>query len=562
MLGFCVKCVPGGRVTHAAEPHRNNVICRVAVVAAPGSCAVGWVGWVVAAGCAVAGSGRAAGAGGRGFRGSIARCGAVPAGVPVWLSRQAWISEVRGWADSAGFGALRARLGTRAVISPAALVAVAVGLAGFADHRSGRNAAVTNRVLAGAVGCSVRTVSTARTVLGAAGFGIEARRGHGSPGVPRAARRPSIWHLISPSPAAAPAPAAAPDHPHSRTRGHRRAVHTCDLPPKAGSCCCVPVRSYSPSVRAGARDTISSSEGPPTGRRARRWRTAPRPLALQRLAAGLVAPAQAHSPDDRGRTTALIAGLDGVHLGQICDAITAAGIDHTAWSPRALTDALTADMRATGLTWPERIERPAAFFAARLQRLPTRPHTSTPKSPDHRRRHTQAQDQARTQAERDAHHRDIAERYAQLCAATTATQRTRLLDADTAKYGRRSPSPTAALAHAARKATTMFPHLELTHALNAWADHILNPSPVSQMNPTSFPNNDIDHRHNPQRPGHAPDLTTQLAIDAHCVLCGTDQATPRTDLPLASMVCDRCWPHIAADLTTTDPVIHHTTTAA
>lgn len=167
-----------------------------------------------------------------------------------------------------------------------------------------------------------------------------------------------------------------------------------------------------------------------------------------------------------------------------------------------------------------------------------------------------AHDQHHTKTQRDAHRQRITAAYTQVCAATTAAERARILDADTATYQRRSRSPMAALAHAARKATTMYPQLELGHALTAWADHILDP-PTTPANPTASSSGEahIHHCQTPQPrwphtpPNTAPDLVTELAIDAHCVICGTGQATARKALPLASMVCDRCWPHIAADLT-------------
>jgi hypothetical protein len=40
--------------------------------------------------------------------------------------------------------------------------------------------------------------------------------------------------------------------------------------------------------------------------------------------------------------------------------------------------ALNADMRETGWSWPNRIERPGPFLAARLRRLPPRPLAVTP----------------------------------------------------------------------------------------------------------------------------------------------------------------------------------------
>ena len=39
------------------------------------------------------------------------------------------------------------------------------------------------------------------------------------------------------------------------------------------------------------------------------------------------------------------------------------------WSARAITDALNADMRARGWTWPDHIANPGAFLSSRLRRL-------------------------------------------------------------------------------------------------------------------------------------------------------------------------------------------------
>jgi hypothetical protein len=62
-------------------------------------------------------------------------------------------------------------------------------------------------------------------------------------------------------------------------------------------------------------------------------------------------------------------GLDRAHIGSICDALTAAGIDPTVWTARAITDALNADMRTRGWTWPDHIANPGAFLSSRLRRL-------------------------------------------------------------------------------------------------------------------------------------------------------------------------------------------------
>jgi len=88
---------------------------------------------------------------------------------------------------------------------------------------------------------------------------------------------------------------------------------------------------------------------------------------VQRLAAALVADCH---------------GLNRAHIGAICDALSAVGIDPAHWSARQLTAALDTDMHATGQRWPDHIENPGAFLAHRLRRLhltanpPTAPTTT------------------------------------------------------------------------------------------------------------------------------------------------------------------------------------------
>ena len=128
-----------------------------------------------------------------------------------------------------------------------------------------------------------------------------------------------------------------------------------------------PVGSYSPSERASAPAQRISDKT----RQARPWRRTARPLAVQRLAAGLVA---------------ITHGLDRAHIGAICDALTATGIDPDVWSARAVNDKLNADMRARGLTWPDHIANPGAFLHSRLRRLSWSPPEARDKGQRLRRR--------------------------------------------------------------------------------------------------------------------------------------------------------------------------------
>lgn len=248
----------------------------------------------------------------------------------MWTSRAGWLDELTVWADTEAGRAACARK-VRADL----LLRVAQVLAAHADHSTGRHCAVTNAVIARAAGCTPRTVSTVRGVLCEAGLAVEVRRGTGSSAAPRTVRRPSVWHLVS---RRAPVDNGAVFH----------------LPPSRRDRRVTLVGKNPPSARKRAPQTKSPANKPP--QRARRY--APRPLPVQKLAAGIVARSQ---------------GLAHVHTGHICDALIRSGLDLDAWNATAITAALNADMRARGWCWPDRIERPGAFLVTRLRRLPVRP---------------------------------------------------------------------------------------------------------------------------------------------------------------------------------------------
>lgn len=255
----------------------------------------------------------------------------------MWTSRESWLTALRRWAaDEVVFVDERRRVGV-AITAPT-LCAVAEVMADHADHATGRHVAITRATIAERVGCDVRTVTAAWRLLRNTGWAVEAQRGHGSPGTPAVGRRPSVYHL---TPRRTPAPA-------------RSAVQHFHLPPSGGLSSLSPVGSNSPSTHACRQKST------PTHKR-RRLRAEPRPLALQRLAAELVA--NSH-------------GLGRVHIGAICDALTAAGVDPGEWTSRALIQALNIDMVRRGWTWPDQINNPAGFVLSRLRLLSVRPHTS------------------------------------------------------------------------------------------------------------------------------------------------------------------------------------------
>lgn len=291
-------------------------------------------------------------------RGWVERAGACAPRAPRWTSRQGWLDGLQRWAQSPALGQLCTE--QRVSITAATLVAIAAVMADHADHATGRHVAVTRATIASRVGCDVRTVTAAWRVLRASQWAVEAQRGHGSPGTPSIGRRPSVYHLVS---RRIPPPVTA------ARQVHRRGVvgDVFHLPPSGGVSCFSPVGRNSPSGRASAPANQDSQTHNGFKTRAARpsRRATARPLATQRLAAALVA-----------RTH----GLDRAHIGTICDALTAAGIDPTVWTARAITDALNADMRTRGWSWPDHITNPGAFLASRLRRLSWIPPQTTTKA--------------------------------------------------------------------------------------------------------------------------------------------------------------------------------------
>ena len=263
----------------------------------------------------------------------VQRAGACAPRAPMWTSRAGWLDGLRHWAQSPALGQLCAE--ERVSITSATLLSIAAVMAEHADHATGRHVAVTRATIADRVGCDVRTVTTAWRVLRVSKWAVEAQRGHGSTNTPSVGRRPSVYHLV----------------PRREVRPVTRpVVHDFHLPPSGGVSSFSPVGSYSPSERASAPANRICDNTP----QARPWRRTPRPLAVQRLAAGLVA---------------ITHGLDRTHIGAICDALTAAGIDPDMWSARAVNDKLNSDMRTRGATWPDHIANPGAFLHSRLRRL-------------------------------------------------------------------------------------------------------------------------------------------------------------------------------------------------
>ena len=270
----------------------------------------------------------------------IVAAGQVPATVPMWNSRSSWLAQLEVWRN------LNREMLRKHHMSERLFRRIMAALARYADGATGRHCAVSNKTIAQAVGCDRRSVSTARAILAASGYGIEVRRGSGSPGKPSHWCRNSVWHLISRRPS--PVETGFCALPTLRT-----------LPSKT------PVGSHSPSEARTASPTDSLQK-----RRRRTTASAPRDLHTQRIA-GWLASTGIGMEARRGRHV----------VGQLCAALEASHLQLDAWSGPTLIQALNADMTKRGLNWPDRIDQPGAFLATRLRHLPARPELDTTPAP-------------------------------------------------------------------------------------------------------------------------------------------------------------------------------------
>ena len=135
--------------------------------------------------------------------------------------------------------------------------------------------------------------------------------------------------------------------------------------------------------------------------------------------------------------------------------------------------------------------------------------------------------------------------YAEVRAITTPQQRELLLHAHSVKFENSRPAadPVAALANAGRRAARLFPDISGVDGLMRWASEVLGQRCGSDLaDAVSAPRSLAD------------DLLMEMAIaPCACVQCGAADAVERPELPLKSMsmVCEQCWPAIAADLALT-----------
>lgn len=460
-----------------------------------------------AAQCAGVPPGRAASAARRVW---VVTAGRVPATVPMWASRRGWLADVSAWADSD-----EGRSACRAVnMSRRALVALAATIAAVADYSTGRHVGISFDEIAERSGYCSKYVGRALHLLEDAGLAVEAFRGGRWDG----RCRTSVWHLVSPRPASAtrPGPRAtlpSPAKAEIDSESEKFSDHLYPVRGKRSSRGEIDVPSAALAAAPGKNSVVLSAQ-----RRQRRKR---RP-----------ADADTVSPEARqigawlaGHSHGLFQAVwrdDRQHSGGLAIALDRSGLDLTAWSGPAISAAFDADMRARGWYWPNRIEHPAAFLAARLRRLPVRPEgprkdggkaagidQNTAGSGRKARRDAVGAVDDGYAAEQARWHRAV-------LVASASMGVDRVLAASAAKVGGPQSDVVAALAHAGRMAVREFPGVELAAALAAWVGRWA-PAPAE------------------------PESDGLLSGEQVCEACAAAPGIARDALPLRSVVCDHCW---------------------
>lgn len=134
--------------------------------------------------------------------------------------------------------------------------------------------------------------------------------------------------------------------------------------------------------------------------------------------------------------------------------------------------------------------------------------------------------------------------HRKVTAATSRDDRATLLIAHERQYGCRTTDPVQALAAAGRRVTRRSPGVPLGKALMQWAAQVLGPQSDHIVSEPVSPKTGG---------GGARTLTADMLIemaigDGECTVCASSEGVAREELPLRSLVCEQCWPVIAAQL--------------
>ncbi|MCA1696508.1 MAG: hypothetical protein LC749_18290, partial [Actinobacteria bacterium] len=271
------------------------------------------------------------------------------AGLPSWWGATDWVEvEVRG-AVNDHRDTCRAHH-----VQPDTVVAVARGMAAYADHTTGRDCRPTNARLVADLRISLSTVQRARRVLKTLHLVVELIAGRS---IMTRAERLAAWHRGSSHRQVAAEFALCSrrtrrPRPAGRRAAHLRVVHS---PPAAVEDDTPP--SATQKTRSST-DKSTSLRANPEPRKA-----APRPAATHKESP--VRPVQDH----RARRLAdavrhRLPWLTGTSTRRITPTLTrfaAAG-----WTPRDVDRALADALAARGWRLPRRIAHPAAYLAALL----------------------------------------------------------------------------------------------------------------------------------------------------------------------------------------------------
>lgn len=307
--------------------------------------------------------------------------GRAPAQVPCWTSREAWLKAVAVLLATAEGAAARRR---HHRVAAATVMAAAKAHAHYAETRTGRYMTASLKTLASKAGLSLDQIKDGRRVLRTLGLLVDVAYGQRLTGIEIMAARAhhggtqlrvaSQISLTMPKDAVAaitaaeptPAPAPTPDQASQTTsQGRRQQPKGCPPLSRQGSS---KAFSLSRSSTSSKEKRTFPSKNPSQGRS----------LPVQKLAAGIVARCRGLDPD----TDALASPRRVVpeswrrpdfqrkhHLGRICDVLTDAGIDPSAWTPAAVVARLNDHGRNANLSWPNRIDNPAAYLRWRLGQI-------------------------------------------------------------------------------------------------------------------------------------------------------------------------------------------------
>lgn len=455
--------------------------------------------------------------------------------VPCWLGPKHWLHNLPLDLDTARGRQVLKRRHT----SVEMVLHIAPVVASFAHTLTGRSMTASHATLAERAGCSTETVRKTLYVLGDLGYAermatgrplsaveIAAAKAHHGGYQPNAA---SVWHLTVPPTATATPP--------SKLLTPRRKSASLGRLTKAAHMAATASAGHS---HEADRDHLSSRtsvlEESPVGKKspkrarahARRGRNpekssndrTPRPLHAQQAAAELIAAS---------------IGLDRGHIGAITDVLITVGIDTLRFDGYAIKKRVDQHNKDRGLSWPDRIRRPAAFLRALLtgidwtEQVPAEPAATV---------------RARRAERRATDERQRAERVATAAQAVDGVE-TAAYQAWRAEMDLRKP-------HLAKPAS-----VRPSEGLDAWKpllpwfveDHAATTSTDGISGVVA--DTGLDR------------LEIELATAAGeclCVFCSVPNSPRRESVPSRSAVCEDCW-HSHGFAAVDAPTAHPDTTA-